>query len=713
MRKLVRNNDGIALITVVIGVMFCLLLTSTMLRVSLLGLQSRNINNQVSDTFYDAEGVVDSIRLNLQNTAAEAWTKTSNETSSYNFVAEAYHLITGKDYATKIATGSLSIAADDTDGIDLVKKNLTNNNSIPGGTVESFGAIEKFIGETGNLEGLKIKNVKVKYENPTTHMVSYVETDIIIRAPLYASKKKFPLASYSMFAGSGATLYNTNSHGGQYGNPNQFGFLEQEGNVYIGYSGTLSNNEAKAIDISGRETFILSGGNVVINGSVYLSDYSNLQLTGDDVEIRGKIFLGEGCHLIIGTGTNLKCRDIVIGGSSVANGQYTFSSNGKVYYGTPYRCFTTWTNADGSSKVGGLDNGTKTESAGNPTKRKSGNVEYYPNYVDNAASIVYIDSTNIDTARAYDAYVYGASNIKTQQGTKLTITTDLDDSDLYPKPRRSTQRVVTANDDGGYASTHGKTYDDYFLEIIDLEYFEQFMYDYNSLTQNHPINNRIKSSVYKPDSEKNEPTSSDAFEGSGITKITRQDDEGNTYRNENGQTENEEFESVTFSGINYTYTAFDGATRSYKNPRVAVIFTGSTNTGNGNLVHSKDRPFVVSNYDVTFHVDKNDADYCGIIFTSGHVELKKDQGYCAGKSLLNLDTTPTLTNLKNLMDTIGAHMSGTNVAETKYVIFNNLFNGGIKRFYDRPSSNNDSQYQVDTTHNSVMDFIDTENFNKE
>ena len=55
MKRFVKNNQGVALITVVVGVMFCLLLTSTMLRVSLLGLQSRSINNQVSDNFYDAE----------------------------------------------------------------------------------------------------------------------------------------------------------------------------------------------------------------------------------------------------------------------------------------------------------------------------------------------------------------------------------------------------------------------------------------------------------------------------------------------------------------------------------------------------------------------------------------------------------------------------------------------------------------------------------
>ena len=701
MRKIIKNNQGVALITVIIGVMFCLLLTSTMLRVSLLGLQSRSINNQVSDTFYDAENVVDSVRLNLQNKAAEAWATTSNDaTSSYNFVAKAYKLITNKDYA---ASGSLSLSSSEKP--DAIS-NLTAN-AIQGGTVTDIGDIVRFYGDTGKLEGIKIKDVQVKYENPKTHMVSYVKTDITIRAPLYASKKKYPLASYSMFAGSGASLWNTNSHQGQYGNPNQFGFLEQEGNVYIGYEATSGT----AIRVDGRETFILSGGNVVINGNIVVYDYSNLQLTADDVEIRGTIILAsENCHLVIGTATNLKCQDIIIGGKSVANGEYKLTSGGKVYYGTPYRCYTTWTKPDGSCKsgVGSLNNGTwHNGSSTTPGYYTSGGTTYYPNYVENSSSIVYIDSTNLSTAYAYDAYVYGKSDVRTQGGAKLTITTDPSDSELARRPRRNTQRVVTETDDGGYKSKHGQMYDDYFLEIIDLEYFEAFMYDEVNTTQNHPVQNRIKSSVYNPNAEKNEPTAADAFEGSSIYKLNkRTDDEGNTTSNED-----EEFESVTYSGIDFSYTAYDGSTKKYKNPRVAVIFTGSSNSGNGNLVHSRNRPFVVSNYNVEFHVDANDSDYCGIIFTSKKVELKKDNGYCSGKSLLNLDQDSNLSNLKVLMDTIGAHMSSTNVTNKKYVIFNNLFNGGIKRFYERPSSGN-SNYQIDVTHNQTMDLVDTENFEK-
>ena len=293
MKRIKADNRGIALITVVIGVMFCLLLTSTMMRVSLLGLQSREVNNQSSDNFYDAESVVDTVRLNLQHYAAKAWAETTNGTDSENFVKQTYFLLTGTSYPV---SGGISLSDTQKNHvIDSLKANAKN-----GGSILSIGNMETVTGASGKLEGLIIRDVEVKYEHPTTKMVSYVKTDITISAPLYASKKRFPLASYSMFAGSGANLWNAQGFPGQYENPNQFGFLEQKGNVYFGYESWDSAGNVTAVRIQNRETLILSGENVVINGDVILTNYSNLQITGTDVEIRGKVYLGTGCHLIVG-----------------------------------------------------------------------------------------------------------------------------------------------------------------------------------------------------------------------------------------------------------------------------------------------------------------------------------------------------------------------------------------------------------------------------
>ncbi|MBO6066082.1 MAG: hypothetical protein J6P36_06645, partial [Lachnospiraceae bacterium] len=305
MRKFDRDNRGIALITVVIGVMFCLLLTSTMLRVSLLGLQSREVNKQVSDNFYDAESVVDTVRLNVQNYAAKAWAETSNGADSSNFVKKTFELLTGQAYPS---TGGTYTPSDVVKGQIITK---LQQNAILGGEILSIGDIESVTGTSGKLEGIAIKDVEVKYEHPTTKMVSYVKTDITISAPLYASRKKFPLASYSMFAGSGANIFK--QAGESSANANESGYLEQEGCVYFGWHTWHNASDADAVTIDKRQTLILSGDNIVINGNIVIKGHSNLQLTsvdGQDVEVRGKILIGPDSHLVISEKTNLKCQDI-------------------------------------------------------------------------------------------------------------------------------------------------------------------------------------------------------------------------------------------------------------------------------------------------------------------------------------------------------------------------------------------------------------------
>lgn len=679
MKRIKADNRGVALITVVIGVMFCLLLTSTMMRVSLLGLQSREVNNQSSDNFYDAESVVDTVRLNLQHYAAKAWAETTNGTDSENFVKQTYFLLTNTNYPV---SGGISLS-------DAQKTNVMNklkDNAKSGGTILSIGNMETVTGASGKLEGLIIRDVEVKYEHPTTKMVSYVKTDITISAPLYASKKRFPLASYSMFAGSGVSLWNAQGMQGVYGNPNQFGFLEQKGNVYFGYETWDNQGNVTAVTISNRETMILSGENVVINGDVVLTNYSNLQITGTDVEIRGKVYLGTGCHLIVGRGidpnthqvtsTNVRCQDIRIGSrssyTSVAAGTYSKAiGNAVTYPGSPYKCYQTTKNMG----VGDFENSD-------------------PKWVNSPASIVYIDWNNVDSAQAYDALVINGK-VKDQNGNNLKVYVDEGvgtanrDTELDPRPRRKTQNA------DGTGAKFKYAYDDFFIEMVDVAYFEKFMMDNDifSYAQNNKLEGRIKDDHYNANNDKNEPTADSAFTTPKITKQKKAD--GNW----------EEFASLTYTGV---------SVNGISNPRCAIIFTASQNTGNGNLVHSGDRPFVLSNNDVEFHVDSTTAEYTGIIITPKKVSLKKDNGMCRGKSLLLLDATSDHQYLKAFMDEVGKHVVSNNIPsdKRKYATVNNLFNGGMKRFYESNGSNTGSNYAVDTAHNEEMNLIDLSNYEK-
>lgn len=427
MGKLKKDNQGIALITVVIGVMFCLLLSSTMLRVSLLGMQSRSVNNQVSNTFYDAESVVDTVRMNLQNTAAKAWAESNNDSNSTEFIKKAYKLLTGNNLDTSKKTHSTS-------GNATLIQNLQKN-AVAGGTIKSVGDME-LIYDGAKLDGITIHDVEVEYKDPKTEMVSYVKTDISIRAPYYASSKNVPVASYSMFAGNGATLSNAN--GANNTNPNQEGFMEQEGNVYIGYKTYKSETDADAVFINQRETFVLSGDNVVINGNISVTGHSNIQLTGTDVEIRGKILLGPNCHLVISKDTNIKCQDVWFFtddkkvSSKAASGDYKSLNKKQI-------------SMSGSKEYAGL-----------PEAYYNKGINNNPYYT-NATSIVYQDGT-----KCYDATIANGV-VKTKGGAVLSneggVTTDPTDENLYP-----IKNVVH----------NGHEYDNVFATVVDLDYFEKF-----------------------------------------------------------------------------------------------------------------------------------------------------------------------------------------------------------------------------------------------
>lgn len=314
MKRITKDNRGIALITVIIGVMFCLLLTSTMLRVSLLGLQSRKVNNLTSDTFYNAETVIDSMAMNVQNLAAEAWaeTNTQNYTSSLPYVERAYALLTGGAFPTGNSPHTLSNSEKAT-LIGVLKKNIIN-----GGDLTSIGVIVKFNGTTGNVEGFTIKDIEVKYEDPKTGMISKVKTDLTVRAPLYKKNKS---SSYSFLAGGGMTVNGPSSG-------DQDGSIRVYGKAYCGYlKGTDtwedgrtkitrpdSNSQydaAVALRLS-NDCNLFYHGDVEINGDVYIGYKCNLAFLGGNVTIHGSVFIDKTANLLIKKGCNFDCRAIYV-----------------------------------------------------------------------------------------------------------------------------------------------------------------------------------------------------------------------------------------------------------------------------------------------------------------------------------------------------------------------------------------------------------------
>ncbi len=308
------DNRGIAMVSVLLTVMLCFLLSGTILRLSYLALLSRNVDRASTNTFYNAESVVDDIRMELQKASAAAL-NVSGATDGAAFINTVYTMLTNGDPSKSPEENAES---------------YISSHIVAGATVDIQGTII-----TTN-ESLVIKDVHVSYVDPQTGYESDIVTDIRINAPYFASSETHPIGTYSMFAGGGANV----ASGYPSANLNQYGNLTQEGNVYIGYmTYNASTQVAKACEVKDYMTFTLDGDNIVINGDVYISNHSNLVVTGENVEVRGVIYLSGNSHLIIGESTNLVAQDVVIENKSVFNGAYSASAMNKYDKGLPKKYF--------------------------------------------------------------------------------------------------------------------------------------------------------------------------------------------------------------------------------------------------------------------------------------------------------------------------------------------------------------------------------------
>jgi len=94
MRNKLKDDSGIALLSVLVMVLLCFLLSATIMRASYVALLSRNVKTTSTNNFYSAEGVVDQMKIRLQSVAAAALS-ISDAKDSTAFISVAYKQLTG------------------------------------------------------------------------------------------------------------------------------------------------------------------------------------------------------------------------------------------------------------------------------------------------------------------------------------------------------------------------------------------------------------------------------------------------------------------------------------------------------------------------------------------------------------------------------------------------------------------------------------------
>ena len=348
--KLNKDNQGVALLSVMIVLTVALLLATVVLEVTYNSLLARRSGKNSNVNFYEAEVAVSNVENTLQSISAYSANQTATA-SEKNFVeiAETILLqsanitdntkVDNADNYGKIADYLFS-------QMDLETRKVLgyNNGTTRLETGDTDGSSAKFevekITADRKIGGSINVKVRFKYEGKNKNGVSNgyltdISTELIINDTSDRSNPSgLPAASYSAFAGGGADYYNGDSLSG----PQMLNSFTQEGNVYIGKKA----NTSEAMSVDGTMV-LLEGMNIFINGDVNLKDHAGLvfaatpkQTKTDDgktvtenpkTTIRGKIYLDDSSFLTITNGCELVCEDIVL----KSNNTSIFDPNGPSY----------------------------------------------------------------------------------------------------------------------------------------------------------------------------------------------------------------------------------------------------------------------------------------------------------------------------------------------------------------------------------------------
>lgn len=674
MNKKSHDNRGIALVSVLITITLCFLLSGAIMQVSYMALLSRNVSTASANNFYDAESVVDSIRVELQKVAA-ASLSLSGDKDSQAYLDSISTFLCG--------TTDLTITSDAmrTNVATILAGNLPD---LPGtASIQVIGDIER------TEDSIIIHGVKIEYTDDNGYY-SEITTDIKLTAPYYASSESNALGTYSMMAGGGFTV----KTGSNWNNQDP-GYFVQEGNVYIGMQSNQVGADKTAIDVQQYATLILDGDNVVVNGDIKISSKAVIGFTGRVVEVRGTIYLDKDAFLLLGSKTYLLCKDIIINNQSVSGAagytKYTNAASLPISRYFPY-----------SQSFDPL----------NPSSRKDGGMAAATNgkvggmYVfDEAMKQYYMIATGAGTAEDPKFY-YTVSGTKKEykcesDGTAAGAQGLYFDGSVIPKPRETYN--VYQN-----GSKSNINVDPYFASVVNipmLYYVRNINGD--ERTQKYYAPNGSKE-IKKPETKMN-IGSKEYFELNApytISPLTDAIKSSNLMKYHD-----------TKYGVQ-SYTPYMEIGKMQDNLNCKPMRDASGN---------KAMSFYCGTN--TYTVTGNWEGYLGIFMSAEKVIYNMQTGGGYGISILQSESAFKDENkgyLKTFMDTAGNWMTVANPQNfcenhgykdnsgVKYeycypFLLNNLINGGMKSFYE---SEDDTSVVIDKEENNDLDLVEIDNWNK-
>ncbi len=285
--SLKKNNNGSTLIMVVICIAFISIVCSLLLSLTVCNMQMKSVNYKAQSNFYEAEEILDRMRMGIGDVVAEAVTEAYDEAMrEYINTAENVEELFKEKYYDKLS-GEFT----DTAAAEAILKTYCTDKEIQVSGID----------DRESEKTITLTNVTVNYTN-SDHYRTTLSTDIVIRPPGMELdvQSKYPQAfsAYSLIADKQIRLDNATG-------------VTVNGNVYAGDNGIMLKNKSGLT--------LANADNIITRGNIGVENGGSLTVKGDQ---RTTVW-AENIETIKGTGGAADEAQITVEGDDSSGGKVT------------------------------------------------------------------------------------------------------------------------------------------------------------------------------------------------------------------------------------------------------------------------------------------------------------------------------------------------------------------------------------------------------
>ena len=326
-RKFIKNNKGVAMISVMIAIAFVSILASAMLYTSYMNYSMKSANLRSKENFYETDGELVKVTTSIRNNSMSATDpvnfvdsslkRDSGDTTKYSCKKIALLVyptslpgsptIYGGDTSCYIQTANHDTITFKTGSGTVNKQTKTDDASIPDGvtryTLKDFTVTQTSAQGFENSVKTDIVFDVFQTETPSGGAGGVGNMSMLLDSHISTDSGQFP--SLTMTGNTFLTAYDgiVTWNGGSYTAPGT-------------YSTTAANSHT-AVKMTTESKMNFSGEHNVIFGDVYLSGSSSLTINGD-LTVFGDIYIDGNATLIMAGKGKLYMMDEALPGRTAA-----------------------------------------------------------------------------------------------------------------------------------------------------------------------------------------------------------------------------------------------------------------------------------------------------------------------------------------------------------------------------------------------------------